>query len=152
MCSCSPPLDRRRILGLLAGAAAAPLVAGCDEIGGFPIQLVSDDTVQQLGIESWQRIRSKTPVSQSRDLQRAIQVVGQRLLSAAGEDPARWEMIVFARNEPNAFALPGGKIRYYVAAATDTSFSEAAAKAMISFCYQEDADHGGSACRRGVEG
>jgi len=110
MCSCSPPLDRRRILGLLAGAAAAPLVAGCDEIGGFPIQLVSDDTVQQLGIESWQRIRSKTPVSQSRDLQQALQVVGQRLLSAAGEDPARWEMIVFARNEPNAFALPGGKI------------------------------------------
>jgi hypothetical protein len=42
--------------------------------------------------------------------------------------------------------------RSYVAAATDTSFSEAAAKAMISSCYQEDADHGGSACCRGVEG
>jgi hypothetical protein len=43
-------------------------------------------------------------------------------------------------------------MRSYVAAATDTSFSEATAKAMISFCYQEDADHGGTACCRGVEG
>ncbi|QQP89309.1 M48 family metallopeptidase [Skermanella sp. TT6] len=110
MCSCSPPLNRRRMLGLLAGVAAAPLVAGCDEIGGFPIRLVSDETVRQLGVESWQRIRAQTPVSQARDLQQALQAVGRRLLQAAGEDPARWEMVVFARDEPNAFALPGGKI------------------------------------------
>jgi predicted Zn-dependent protease len=37
-------------------------------------------------------------------------VIARRLLQIAGEDPARWEMVVFARNEPNAFALPGGKI------------------------------------------
>jgi predicted Zn-dependent protease len=110
MCSCLPSLNRRRVLGLLAGVAAAPMIAGCDEIDGFPIQLVSDDKVRQLGIESWQRIRAQTPVSESRDLQRALQVVGRRLLSAAGEDSTRWEMVVFARNEPNAFALPGGKI------------------------------------------
>ena len=42
--------------------------------------------------------------------------------------------------------------RSYVAAATDTSFSEAKTEAIISFCYQEDADHGGTACCRGVEG
>jgi predicted Zn-dependent protease len=110
MCSCCPPLDRRRVLGLLAGIAAAPLIAGCDETDGFPIQLVSDDTVRRLGIESWERIRSQTPVSRARDLRQALQAIGQRLLLAAGEDPARWEMVVFARNEPNAFALPGGKI------------------------------------------
>jgi hypothetical protein len=44
------------------------------------------------------------------------------------------------------------EMRSYVSAATNTSFSEAMTEAMISFCYQEDADHGGTACCRGVEG
>ena len=50
------------------------------------------------------------------------------------------------------FDLLRCRVRSYVSAATNTSFSEAAAKAMISFCYQKDADYGGSACCRGVEG
>lgn len=98
------------MLGLLAGAAAAPLLGGCDEGDGFPIQLVSDETVRQLGLESWQRIRAQTPVSRDRDLQQTLRLVGDRLLTAAGEDTARWEMLVFAGPEVNAFALPGGKI------------------------------------------
>ncbi|HSK41578.1 MAG TPA: M48 family metallopeptidase, partial [Arenibaculum sp.] len=105
-----PVIGRRRLIGLLGAAAAAPLLAGCDENDGFPIKIVSDETVRQLGLESWERIRSQARATSDRDLQRTLEIVGERLLRAAGEDPARWELVAFAGDEPNAFALPGGKI------------------------------------------
>ena len=105
------PVDRRRMLGLLAGTAAAPLLAtGCDEQDGFPIRLVSDETVQRLGLETWERLRAELPASGDRGLQRTLQQTGRRLLDAAGEDAARWEMVVFAAPDANAFVLPGGKM------------------------------------------
>ncbi|MGQ9367922.1 M48 family metallopeptidase [Azospirillum sp. ST 5-10] len=107
-----PGLDRRAVLGLLSGAAAAPLLGGCDDVS-LPFHLVSDETVQRLGLESWERIRADTPASGNGAYQRAVRSVGRRLLAAAGEDPARWEMVVFAGPEVNAFALPGGKIGVY---------------------------------------
>ncbi|HEV7369579.1 M48 family metallopeptidase [Arenibaculum sp.] len=108
-----PRIGRRALLGMISGAAAAPLIGGCDEIGGFPVDLVSDETVRQMGLESWERIRAQTAVSGVEAYQRTLQAVGGRLLAAAGEDPARWEMVVFAGPEINAFALPGGKIGVY---------------------------------------
>jgi hypothetical protein len=57
-----------------------------------------------------------------------------------------------AHHHRSGVALIGVIHRSYVSAATNTSFSEAMTEAMISFCYQEDADHGGTACRGGVEG
>ena len=94
-------VNRRRALGLLAGATAAPLLAGCDEQDGFPIRLVSDETVQQLGLETWQRLRAEIPASDDGELQRTLRQTGRRLLDAAGQDPARWEMVVFATPEVN---------------------------------------------------
>jgi predicted Zn-dependent protease len=111
MCLChSPRIDRRTMLSLLGNALAAPMLAGCDEGDGFPIHLVSDETVRRMGLESWQRIREKTPVSHNRELTQVLHKVGSRLLTATGEPPERWEMVVFASPEVNAFALPGGKI------------------------------------------
>ena len=37
----------------------------------------------------------------------------QRVLQASGKDPRQWEVQVFASDEVNAFALPGGKIGVY---------------------------------------
>ena len=102
-----PDADRRAVLRMLAGAAAVPLLGGCERL---PIHLVSDETVQQLGLETWQRIRSQTPPSRDPALQSTVHQVGRRLLTAAGEDPARWEMAVFASPQVNAFVLPGRKI------------------------------------------
>jgi predicted Zn-dependent protease len=84
-----------------------PLVTGCDQL---PFDLVSDETVRRLGIESWTRIRAQVPPSRRQDLQSALERVGARLLAAAGEDPAGWEMVVFASPDVNAFALPGRKV------------------------------------------
>ena len=103
---CQLHLSRR---GLLIGAAATTLAAGCDG----PPDLVSDETVEAMGLRAWSDIRDATPRSSDPDLQAALDRVALRLLRAAGEAPGDWEVVVFARPDVNAFALPGRKIGVY---------------------------------------
>lgn len=100
-------LGRRAFLGLAGGAAATGL-AGCDDI-----DLVSDEEVRQMGLRAWSEIRRDTALSNDSGAIQAAQQVGARLLTAAGEDAAQWEIAVFAGPEINAFALPGNKIGIY---------------------------------------
>jgi predicted Zn-dependent protease len=108
-------VDHRPWRDLVALALSAVLVAGCagsDETG-LGIDLVSEEQVQQMGIESWQRIRSETRVSEDEAAQQTADEVADNLLQAAGADPGEWEVVVFQSDQANAFALPGGKIGIY---------------------------------------
>lgn len=102
---------RRGFLWMLTGTA----VAGCVGEGqtGLGFDLVSADQVQELGLQSWQQIRAETRESGNATYRRALRQVSSRLLTAAGENPAAWEAVVFASDEANAFALPGNKIGVY---------------------------------------
>lgn len=104
---CRDHLITRRRLLKLSGAAALPLLSGCDDP---PVDLVSDETMERLGLETWEEIRAQSRVAGDRDLQAEVDRVSGRLLAAAGERPSDWEVVVFARPEVNAFALPGRKI------------------------------------------
>lgn len=109
MCQCHA-LSRRRLL-TLGAAASTTLVAGCDEIR-VP-NLVSEAQVQAMGLQAWDEIRTTTPVSRSNALTAAVDRVAGRCLAAAGENPADWEVALFAMPEVNAFALPGRRIGVY---------------------------------------
>lgn len=109
MCSRCPSPSRRHFLALAAAAAALPL-AGCDENGDWPVDLVDDATVREMGLASWTRLREQVPLSGEAAYQEALATIGGRLLRGLGEDPANWEMRVFQGEEINAFALPGNKI------------------------------------------
>jgi predicted Zn-dependent protease len=106
--ACSCHLSRRSFLGWLGAAATLPL-AGCDDFA-LPFDIVGDDQVARLGLESWRQIRSQVPLSENPRYQSALAQIGGRLLGAAGQSPAEWEMRVFAGDSVNAFALPGRKI------------------------------------------
>lgn len=105
MCHCR--ISRRRLLGL-AGAGALPLLGGCDDA-----DLVSDATVEAMGLQAWDEIRRTTPLAEGSAFQTALDEVAARLLRAANEAPGDWEAVVFRGPEINAFALPGGKIGVY---------------------------------------
>jgi predicted Zn-dependent protease len=108
-------VDRRRRCAFAALAVSGLLVTGCagsDETG-LGIDLVSEEQVQEMGVESWQRIRSETPASDDPAAQETADRVAGNLLEAAGADPDEWEVVVFQGEEANAFALPGGKIGIY---------------------------------------
>ena len=114
MCRCgtihhrrSPALTRRAALRLVGGAALAPMLAGCERIAPL---VVSEETVEELGLQTWARLRDRMPLSTDEEARRAVASVAQRLLAAAGQEPSRWEVEIFAQPDVNAFVLPGGKI------------------------------------------
>jgi predicted Zn-dependent protease len=115
MCLCHaelPPagLLRRQVLhGLVATTAAAPLLAGCDA-DDWIINLVPESQVVAMGLESWTRLRAQVPLSQDERRQNAVRRIADRLLRASGLDPSAWQVALFASQQVNAFALPGGRI------------------------------------------
>lgn len=72
--------------------------------------LVSDAQANQLGVEAYQQIRAQTPVSKDPRMNRLVREVGQRVVAVADGPSYQWEFTVFENAEPNAFALPGGKV------------------------------------------
>ncbi|CAH2599139.1 M48 family metallopeptidase [Rhodovastum atsumiense] len=101
---CFRGFTRRNLLGL-ATLAALP---GCDD--GLPVNLVSEATVRKLGLETWSRMRAQIPASTDASRQQLLGRVADRLLTAAGENADAWDIVLFARPDINAFALPGKRI------------------------------------------
>ncbi len=97
---------------VLAGVLA---LAGCGGGGstGLGLNVVDPAQIDQMGVETWQAIKAKTPATRDSNKQAAAQQIAQRILQASGKDPQQWEVQVFASDEVNAFALPGGKIGVY---------------------------------------
>lgn len=76
--------------------------------------LTSEAQEIALGAEAFAQIFSEVPPSQDRALQEQLQRVGQRLVQASGRTDYAWEFVVLEDPEnPNAFALPGGKVAVY---------------------------------------
>ena len=109
------PRDSQPRRTIAALTLSGLLVAGCAGSGdtGLGIDLVSQEQVQEMGAETWQRIRSETPTSSNRDYQQTADRVAEDLLQAAGANPGEWEVVVFEGEQANAFALPGGQIGIY---------------------------------------
>lgn len=107
LCAPSPLLSRRAVLRLGAGAGAALGMAACDRL---PIQLVSDETVERMGLETWRTLRTQIAASRNDRARQAVAGVAERLLVASGQDPSTWEVEIFAKPDVNAFVLPGRKI------------------------------------------
>ena len=116
--SCACGLPRRRALGLLAGAAGGGVLAGCD--GGLPVDLVSDEQMRRLGLETWETTLREIRPTADRALQRDVEARAGDLLVAAGEDPAAWEVAVLASEEANAFVVPGRKMGIFEGMVTTT--------------------------------
>jgi Zn-dependent protease with chaperone function len=116
MCLCRSPhclslapraFSRRKALQVAVGLSSLPVLAGCDEIAPL---IVPDGTVEQLGLQTWARLAARMPPSRNPAAQRLVERTSMRLLTTAGEDPATWEVRVFAEPGVNAFVLPGRKI------------------------------------------
>ena len=106
------PQPRRTIAAL---SVSGVLLAACAGSGdtGLGLDLVSQEQVQQMSAETWQRIRSETQASDNQQYQQTADRIAGNLLEAAGANPGEWEVVVFEGDQANAFALPGGKIGVY---------------------------------------
>lgn len=93
--------------------AAALLVAACAQApvtGRQQLILVSEDQMNQAGVQAYREVVRKEGVSPDRQLQQRVEAVGARLARVSDVADARWEFTVIDDPTPNAFALPGGKV------------------------------------------
>jgi predicted Zn-dependent protease len=83
--------------------------------GRHQLSLISSGDEQQLGLTSFEQMKTNTPINRDPALNAMVQRVGKRLAAIAGKDlpGAQWEFVVFESKEANAFCLPGGKIGVY---------------------------------------
>lgn len=98
------------VLALIATACSTVPVTGRHELN-----LISESQETQLGLTSFDQVKTNTPISQNPTANATVNQVGRRIAQVAGKDlpNAKWEFVVFESKEANAFCLPGGKVGVY---------------------------------------
>jgi predicted Zn-dependent protease len=108
-----PRLTRRDfVLGgtalLLCGCATTPIT------GRSQLMLVSEAQETALGVQAYQELLRKEPVTHDPRYTEPVHSIARRLEGAANRPDLHWEVSVIQEDETvNAFALPGGKIGVY---------------------------------------
>lgn len=108
--ACSFPLRsalRRATIGLVLAVAAcqqAPIT------GRQQLILLPESQDAEMGLEAYQEIKQESRISRDPELNRRVQEVGRRIAAVSPHPEWNWEFTVFDNDEPNAFALPGGKV------------------------------------------
>jgi predicted Zn-dependent protease len=93
-------------------------LTGCQTVpvtGRKGLDLIPAEQEMQLGLASFEQIKSNTPASRDPALNAMVKRVGEKIAQVAGKDMpnAQWEFVVFESKEANAFCLPGGKVGVY---------------------------------------
>jgi predicted Zn-dependent protease len=102
-----PAAARAALFGLLWALACVTSPTGRRQL-----RLLSDDELSQLGVQAFQDLKTKTPLSRDRRASAYVTCVAMAVLRGTprGQGPASWDVALFEDDTPNAFALPGGKI------------------------------------------
>ncbi|MEQ8395991.1 M48 family metallopeptidase [Thalassobaculum sp.] len=92
------------LCGMVAACTNAPVT------GRQQLILLPEGQAQQMGVEAYQQIKSEKGVSNDPRYTGPVQEIGRRVAAVSGQPDLAWEFTVFEDEEPNAFALPGGKV------------------------------------------
>ena len=99
---------------LLIGIAL--LAFSCQAVeytGRSQMNLIPEADEKKLGVDAYQDILKKTPLSKNQAWQAQLKRVGQRISVAAAKPDYQWEFNVLQGKEINAFCLPGGKVAFW---------------------------------------
>lgn len=106
----------RAFLKGLVAVAGLSTMSGCtynEELGRSQLLFTGQQSMAQAAAASWEQLKQQQRISTDPRYTSRLNRVAPRLLRAAGEDPSRWEYLVFEDDSLNAFALPGGRIGVY---------------------------------------
>jgi predicted Zn-dependent protease len=95
-------------LALALGACESAPVTGRNQL-----ILVPESEDAELGLQAYQQIKKEEKISRDAGLNSRVKEVGRRIAAVSGHPDWDWQFTVFQNDEPNAFALPGGKVGVY---------------------------------------
>ncbi|MCW5581121.1 MAG: M48 family metallopeptidase [Luteimonas sp.] len=101
------------LLPLLVAASLAACATTTSSTGRRQyVGAVSQEQLNQLGAQAFTEARQKGPLSQDAKQNAYVRCVVNALVQQlpAQQRTIRWETAVFVEKEPNAYALPGGKV------------------------------------------
>lgn len=93
-------------------------LVGCytvPETGRSALSLVPESQVVSMAVDQFAQMKREMPISDNQAYRDQLQRVGLRIAeeSSSGIPPEEWEFVVFASDDLNAFAMPGGKVGVY---------------------------------------
>lgn len=134
--------------------AACTLLVGCTSVPETNrSQLVLVDPAQeaQLGLQTFTKVKSETPVSTNQAQTAQVRRVGGRVAAVATVPGYQWEFVLFeAPDTPNAFALPGGKVGIYSGILPITQTDAGLATVIAHEIAHVVARHGGERLSQGL--
>lgn len=129
----------------LSGCATAP------ETGRSQLLLIDSAQEAQLGLKAFREIKAETPISRDPKKNAQLQSVGGRIARVTKLPNARWEFVLFDDpKQPNAFALPGGKVGVYTGILPITQNEAGLATVIAHEVAHVSARHGAERMSQGV--
>lgn len=88
---------------------------GSSPTGRNQLKLFSEEKLAQVGEESFQELKKTVPISNSLKTNGYVMCVAEAITAQVPKTvfDGDWEVVVFDKEDVNAFALPGGKIGVY---------------------------------------
>jgi metalloendopeptidase OMA1, mitochondrial len=112
----SDPRQRRTARNALVGLSLALALAACAQApvtGRSQLILLPESQDADMGLQAYQQIQQEEKISSNAELNQRVQTVGRRIAAVSGHPEWDWQFTLFDNPEPNAFALPGGKVGVY---------------------------------------
>ncbi len=92
------------LLAVLAACQTAPVT------GRQQVILLPDSQANALGVQAYNQIKSEETISRDRRFTEPVERIGREIAAISPDPNLAWEFTVFENPQPNAFALPGGKV------------------------------------------
>ena len=144
---------RRRFWSLgMAALALSVFLVSCvtNEAGRRQLMLVSSSEITQLGLNSFEQMKTNMPISKDPAANDLVRRVGERIKSVVSLPDAKWEFVVFESKEANAFCLPGGKIGVYTGILPITKDEDGLATVLGHEVAHATLEHGRERMSRGM--
>lgn len=102
---------------VLMGLIAVFILVACAEspTGRRQIMLFNESQLSSMGSQTFETMKEELTISTDQQTNRYVKCIANALLTVTPEQYMgnEWEVVVFADDQVNAFALPGGKIGVY---------------------------------------
>ena len=102
-----------RVGATIAAGLAVAILAACQAApvtGRNQLIVLPESQDAQMGLDAYQQILSESTISNDARLNARVQEVGRRIAAASPHPEWEWQFTLIENDEPNAFALPGGKV------------------------------------------